>query len=111
MRAPCSARRLAATAPIPEVAPVMTTVLPFMSAVALGPAASCRGGRVRDVRIDHAEGDGRMGVEEAHFLPLQQLQELACLLGRDDELHFDGERPRELEETRLVQHVMAAKAG
>ena len=31
MRAPCSARRMAATSPMPEVAPVMTTVLPCMS--------------------------------------------------------------------------------
>src|SRR5271155_1315714 len=30
MRAPLAARRSAATSPIPEVAPVMTTVLPFM---------------------------------------------------------------------------------
>lgn len=44
-------------------------------------------------------------------LERQQIEELLRLLGRYDEFDLHGQRAGEREQSRLMQHVMAAEAG
>lgn len=53
----------------------------------------------------------RAGTEQPHLLPVRQIARLVRSIGRGVQWRLDGERAGQLEEARLVQHVVAGEAG
>src|SRR5437016_10446211 len=67
--------------------------------------------RIGRVGVDHVKMRGELRVEQSNLLPLQQLQQLAGLWVRDEELDLHGKRAGELEETTLVQDMVPPESG
>jgi hypothetical protein len=68
-------------------------------------------GRIGGVGIYDAELCRYAGVEQPDFFPLDEGQQLLGFLIGDDELDFNRQRARKLEEVLFVQGVMAAESS
>src|SRR5215472_2246427 len=60
------------------------------------------------IAFDRSELRGYPGVEDAHALPPQEIEQLVSLLVADHELHLDRHVRGEFEEVLLVQDAVAA---